>query len=98
MLGAAAVPDLAHADGRVMFLELKRPGGRLTEDQQRIADRVFAPNTDIPLKPFLHRQDPNRTCDRLNVLRRIAYARPERVGSITCNKTARVLYDCWEKK
>jgi hypothetical protein len=36
-LGAAAVPDLPHADGRVMFLELKRPGGRLSEDQQRIA-------------------------------------------------------------
>ena len=29
-----------HADGRVMFLEIKRSGGRLSEDQRRIADHM----------------------------------------------------------
>ena len=29
-----------HADGRVMFLEIKRSGGRLSEDQRPIADHM----------------------------------------------------------
>src|SRR6476646_9263445 len=29
-----------HADGRVCFLEVKRPGGRLSTDQQRIAEHL----------------------------------------------------------
>ena len=34
-------PDaIVHADGRVMFLEIKRSGGRLSEDQRRIADHL----------------------------------------------------------
>lgn len=35
-------PDfqIFHADGRVCFLELKRAGGRLSPDQQRIADHL----------------------------------------------------------
>jgi hypothetical protein len=35
-------PDFALfcIDGRVCFLELKRPGGRLSPDQQRIADHM----------------------------------------------------------
>ena len=32
--------QIFHADGRVMFLEVKRPGGKLSEDQQRIADHM----------------------------------------------------------
>ena len=35
-------PDfqIFHADGRACFLELKRPGGRLSPDRQRIADHL----------------------------------------------------------
>jgi VRR-NUC domain len=35
-------PDLMffHADGRCAFLEVKRPGGRLSGDQQRIAEHL----------------------------------------------------------
>jgi hypothetical protein len=35
-------PDfqIFHADGRCAFLEVKRPGGRLSPDQQRIADHM----------------------------------------------------------
>jgi hypothetical protein len=29
--------QLLHADGRVLFVEVKRPGGRLSADQERIA-------------------------------------------------------------
>jgi hypothetical protein len=32
--------QIFHADGRVCFLEVKRPGGRLSEDQRRIADHL----------------------------------------------------------
>ena len=32
--------QIFHADGRVIFLEIKRKGGRLSEDQQRIADHM----------------------------------------------------------
>ena len=32
--------QIFHADGRVMFLEVKRPGGRLSPDQQRIGDHL----------------------------------------------------------
>ena len=37
-------PDIQtfHADGRVMFLEIKRPGGKLSPDQRRIADHLIA--------------------------------------------------------
>ncbi len=34
--------QIFHTDGRVMFLEVKRPGGRLSPDQQRIADHMLA--------------------------------------------------------
>jgi hypothetical protein len=38
----AGYPDfqIFHVDGRVMFLEVKRPGGRLSPDQQRIANHM----------------------------------------------------------
>lgn len=32
--------QIFHADGRVCFLEVKRPGGRLSEDQRRIAEHM----------------------------------------------------------
>jgi hypothetical protein len=32
--------QLFHADGRVMFLEVKRPGGKLSPDQNRIANHL----------------------------------------------------------
>jgi hypothetical protein len=34
--------QIFHADGRVMLLEIKRPGGKLSEDQRRIADHMLA--------------------------------------------------------
>jgi hypothetical protein len=36
--------------------------------------------------------DPDRTCDRLDLSRKIAYARPESIGGTTGNAAARVDY------